>query len=190
MDLDSGSSMYEYYASRCKALTNGRCCAKGFNLPGSRLLSEEEYENPASQPKSPSPERKAHVACPFCGCIQEYSFADMDWSDDEELLLGDFFLHIKMECSKSDCCVPVEFYIVDFDTIARDAGKSFDLRHHREKWIAETDWVKLIRAGKFHGLCKKGHELHPIPAGRYSVSRRQGSLPSQHDMLGWGRVVS
>ena len=45
-----------------------------------------------------------------------------------------------MECSKSDCRVPVEFYIVDFDAIARDEGKSFDLRHHREKWIDETDW--------------------------------------------------
>ena len=113
----------------------------------------------------------------------------MNWDHYEEKLFGDFFLHVKMECYKSDCRVPVEFYIVDFDAIAREEGKSFDLPHHREKWIAETDWVKLIRAGKFHGVCKNGHELNPIPAERYSVSTRQGSLPSQHDALTWGRPV-
>jgi hypothetical protein len=191
MDLGSGSSMYEYYSLHCKALSNGRYCAKIFGLPGSTLLSEEEYENPPSQPKWPSAEWKAHVACPLCGCIREYGFADMDWWHDEERLLGDFFLHVKMECSKSDCHVPVEFYIVDFDVIAHgDDWESFDLPHHREKWIAETDWVKLIRSGKFHGVCNRGHELQPIPAQRYNVSTRQGFLPSQHDMLGWGRVVS
>jgi hypothetical protein len=181
---------YEYYTLRCRALTNGRYCDKLFDLPGSTVLTKEEYENPPSQPKWPGAEWKAHVACPLCGCIGDYAFADVGWWHDEERLLGDFFLHIKMECSKSDCRAPVEFYIVDFDAIARDEGKSFDLPHHREKWIGETDWVKLIRTGRFHGVCNKGHELQPIPAQRYRVSTKRGFLPSQHDLLLWGRVVS
>jgi hypothetical protein len=189
MDFDS-YAMYEHYSLHCKALTDGRYCGAVFQLPGSTVLSEEEYENPPSEPKWPSAEWKARVACPSCGCIGEFSFTDMDWEHDEERILGDFFLHVKVECSKPDCRVPVEFYIVDFDMIARKEGKSFDLPHHREKWIAETDWVKLIRGGEFHGVCKHGHELHPIPAQHYRVSARQGKLPSQHDLISWGRIVS
>jgi hypothetical protein len=95
-----------------------------------------------------------------------------------------------MECSRPDCHMPVEFYIVDFDAIAREEGKCFDFDYECERWIVETDWVKLIREGKIHGQCAKGHELLPIPPQRYGVSKRQGHLPSQHDAVKWSRVVS
>ena len=176
--------MYEYYSLHCKALSNGRYCGKIFGLPGSTLLPEEEYENRPSQPKWPSAEWKAHVACPLCGCIREYGFADMDWWHDEERLVGDLFLHVKMECSKSDCRVPVVFYIVDFDVIAHgDDGESFDLPHHREKWIAETDWVKLIRSGKFHGVCKKGMNCNPYLRSVISYLRDRASF--RRNMTCW-----
>jgi len=71
---DWATSMYEYYGVKCKALTNGCYCEKSFDLPGSTLLSDDEYENPASEPKWPSSDWKAHLACPKCGSIREYSF--------------------------------------------------------------------------------------------------------------------
>jgi hypothetical protein len=189
-ERDSSLDFYEYYSLECKARTNGRYCARTFDLPGSSLLTEEEFENPACQPKWPRTEWKADIACPQCGCIKEYSSADVcRWHHDEPVQ-GDFFLHVAMECSRSNCHVPVEFYIVDFDEIASEEGKWFDFPHQREKWIDETDWLKLIRDGKFHGLCSKGHELLPIPKPRYRLSKRDGTLPSLHEMLAWGRVVS
>jgi hypothetical protein len=179
--------MFEQHSLRCHGLrANGAYCDAWLWLPSEQPWiagdADEIWDNEPAEVIWPPDEWKGNIACPRCLSIREYTSEQIAISHSNERLNSVKCLRIDMGCAKTDCKLPVRFYLSSIaDRFCRFDSEGIDL---------DSDIIELLRTGQFLGKCPRGHDLDRLPKPLYKVTKHTGFIPSQHADLHWTKHSS
>lgn len=168
--------MYEQYSVKCK----NTYCNAVLALPSEQIYVPgdcDNYFDSVEEPTWPAEDWKANLACPRCRCIREYEAYEIWQNCSSDRETQPQCLRVDMGCAKSDCKLPVCFYLLPICVRqCRQDGDDIELN---------SDVVELLRNDWFNGKCPKGHHLERIPKALYHTTPHLGCIPSQDVDIYW-----